>query len=103
MKKADLKELHQKTAEELLKLLQDLRAVVKKEILDLAVNKLKNTNLIKIQKKDIARILTILGQKEPALTYRSSASTIRRERDKYTVKARLTGLTERHEAGKAGG
>ena len=69
MKIKDIKELHGKTEDELLKILADLKEEIKKENIDLSMNKLKNTSLIKNQKKDIARVLTILGEKKSELTY----------------------------------
>jgi len=64
MKIKEVKELHQKTKEELLKILKDLTEEIEKLRIDLSTNKLKDTNVIKEKKKDVARILTILKEKE---------------------------------------
>lgn len=90
MKTRDLAEMKQKAAAELYKMLADLKSQIEKESVNLAVNKLKNTNLVKGKKKDIARILTILGEKESVLTYSPPSGTIRTPR----FKAGEAGKTE---------
>ncbi|MDI6603389.1 MAG: 50S ribosomal protein L29 [Patescibacteria group bacterium] len=61
---AKLQELHQKTKTELQKLLQDNRANLRQLRFDLAAGKIKNVREIRKIKKDIARILTLLKEKE---------------------------------------
>ena len=64
MKKDAKKELSTRTKDELIKTLRDLRAEIGKLSLDLKMKKLENTNLVYRKKKDVARILTYIGQKE---------------------------------------
>lgn len=66
MKTRDIKDLHAKTAEELAGMYKTLKDEVLQLNLEKAQNKLKNTRSIFWKKKDIARILTILRQKELA-------------------------------------
>lgn len=66
MKKAQKQELRSKTVDELVKEVRDLRAEVARLSLDMTQQKVENTNLIYQKKKNIARILTYLGQKEGA-------------------------------------
>ena len=64
MKKADLKDLHTKTIDEL----KGMYKTYKTELMDLNIEKsqykLKNTRSIFWKKKDMAKILTILRGKE---------------------------------------
>ena len=53
-------ELRQKTKTELQKLLQDNRERLRQLRFDLAAGKVKNVREIRLIKKDIARILTLL-------------------------------------------
>ena len=64
MKIREVKELHNKTVDELKKMLQDLKLEMAKLNLDLNLNKNKNVNILKTKKKDAARILTIMKEKE---------------------------------------
>lgn len=64
MKRKDIKELHHKTREELFKLAREVRQEFGKLNIELSLAKLKNTNLLRQKKKDLARILTILAEKE---------------------------------------
>ena len=64
MKKEQKKELRAKTVEELIKELRDMRAEVSKLKIDMKMGKIENTNLVYRKKKDIARVLTFLSQKE---------------------------------------
>lgn len=65
MRKKDVHELHTKTRDELLKLLQDTNEELVKLTLEHLRAKLTNTNLVRGKKKDIARLLTILrGKRE---------------------------------------
>lgn len=57
------KEFKQKSKDELQKLLQNLREKLRQLRFDLASGKVKNVREIRQIKKDIARILTILCQK----------------------------------------
>lgn len=54
------KELRQKTKKELENLLAENRAKLQRLKFDLAAKKLKNSSQIKLLKKDIARILTVI-------------------------------------------
>lgn len=64
MKKNERVELHNKTESELKKMVVDLRSEIAMARIDIAAGKNKNTALSREKKKNIARILTILGQKE---------------------------------------
>lgn len=64
MKTNQLKELHSKSSEELRKLLEELEIDLKRIVLDAAAKRLKNVALVEGKKKDKARILTILREKE---------------------------------------
>ena len=57
----EIKELRQKSKEELGKLLKDIRERQRSLRFDLVTGKVKNVREIRQIKKDIARILTILG------------------------------------------
>lgn len=63
MKKTQKAELKVKTTDELVKELRDLRSEVTKLSIDMTNGKVENTNSVYRKKKDIARILTFLGQK----------------------------------------
>ena len=64
MKSQDIKELHNKTTDELIKSIEDLKNDVAQLSIDHAVGKVKNVNESRQKKKDIARVLTILSEKE---------------------------------------
>ena len=64
MKKREVKELVTRTVPELKKQLKDLLTNLKKIQIDRHIGKLKNTNLYGHTLKDIARIKTVLRQKE---------------------------------------
>jgi len=66
MKKNTLSEFKSKSKEELHKLLLELREEVAKLLVERGSRKLKNVSLLREKKKDIARILTIIHQKELA-------------------------------------
>lgn len=68
MKKDAKKELATRTKEELIKAVRDLRQEIGKLSLDLKMKKLENTNLVYRKKKDVARILTYITQKEETKT-----------------------------------
>ena len=60
----EAKELIQTKKEELQKLLQEKREALRQLKFDLASGKVKNVREIRVFKKDIARILTILNLKK---------------------------------------
>lgn len=62
--KKDLKEISTKTEKELRELLSEKRAVLFNHKLDKSQIKLKNTSSIFNTRKEIARILTLLTEKE---------------------------------------
>ena len=64
MKKNTLSEFKSKSKEELHKLLLEHREEVAKLLVERGSRKLKNVSLLREKKKDIARILTIIHQKE---------------------------------------
>ncbi len=64
MKSKDLKELHTRTREELLKAIVDARAEISKMQIDLVRGTNKNINAVRNKKKDLARFLTIVKEKE---------------------------------------
>lgn len=64
MKKKDKEELKTKTVEELKTLLKETKDSILKMRFDLSRNKVKNTRLIFLKRKDAARILTVLTDKE---------------------------------------
>lgn len=57
-----IRELHQKSKEELPKLLQEKRSRILSLRFDLAGGRVKNIRELRSTRKDIARILTILNQ-----------------------------------------
>lgn len=64
MKKNQVKELRGKKKEELIRLLQDSKNELVTLRLDNATRKLKNTRAIFHKRKDIAKILTTMKEKE---------------------------------------
>ena len=60
----EAKELIQTKKEELQKLLQEKREALRQLKFDLASGKVKNVREIRVFKKDIARILTVLNLKK---------------------------------------
>lgn len=64
MKRKDLQDLKNKTIAELEKLSSELNVQIRKFQLESKMRKNKNTNLAKIIKKDLARILTVKRQKQ---------------------------------------
>ena len=58
------KELRQKTIEDLRKLERELRERLRRLRFDLASGKVKNVRELREVKKDIARILTVIREKE---------------------------------------
>lgn len=64
MKTKDKKELHLKSLKELNKLVLDAKDMVANLRLDKTQNKLKNTSLLSLKRKEIAQMLTIIRGKE---------------------------------------
>ena len=64
MKSRDVKALHEKSAEELKKILGETRVARNAAALELAQMKAKNTKSLNTIRKEIAQILTILKEKE---------------------------------------
>ena len=63
MKTKDKKELHLKSLQELKKLVTDVRDKLSGLKLDKTQNKLKNTSLLSLKRKEIAQILTVIKMK----------------------------------------
>jgi len=59
-----ISEIRQRSKKELQKLLQELREKLRQLRFDLSSGKVKNVREIRIIKKDIARILTILNEQK---------------------------------------
>ena len=59
-----IKELREKNIEELEKILLDKQEKVRKLRFDIAVKQVKNTRELRNEKKDIARILTLISEKQ---------------------------------------
>jgi hypothetical protein len=64
MKSNDIKALHAKAKDELVKMKTDLIVEISKLKKELIDKKLKNTSLIKIKSDDLARVLTLLNLKK---------------------------------------
>lgn len=64
MKTKDKKELHAKSLQELKKQVMDAKDVLSGLKLDKTQNKLKNTRLLFIKRREIAQMLTIIRGKE---------------------------------------
>ena len=64
MKTKDKKELHSKSLQELRKLAMDAKDALSDLKLDKTQNKLKNTSLLSLKRKEIAQMLTIIRMKE---------------------------------------
>lgn len=64
MKRQEIKQLHNKTQEELKVLLTDLGSTLFKARMEFAQNKLKNLRKLRELRGDIARILTVINLKE---------------------------------------
>lgn len=64
MKKRDIKEIFSKTKEELSKMLKEYRNELEKITVQQKAGKLKNVMLVHQKRKDIARILGSLRNKE---------------------------------------
>lgn len=64
MKRRDLKELTTKSKEELIKMLKEYKSEVEKITIQEKAGRLKNVMLSSQKRKDIARILTMIRNKE---------------------------------------
>lgn len=64
MKSKDIKELHTKTIEELKHILSEAKDELFSLKMQFRQNKLKNKRLIFLKRKDIAKVATILKEKE---------------------------------------
>jgi large subunit ribosomal protein L29 len=60
------KELRTKSITELKKIAEDLRKKINQLIIDKSLNKLSKPHILKMTKKDLARVLTIIKEKENA-------------------------------------
>lgn len=69
MKRNDLIDLKGKTIDEMKKILADLRHEMSKLSIDKYSEKLKDTNMIKKKRRDIARILTFLSMKSAPVPF----------------------------------
>lgn len=61
---AKIKELREKNIEELKRLLAEKRSFVSKLRFDIATKQVKNTRQVRNDKKDIARIITLISEKK---------------------------------------
>lgn len=64
MKKTDLKNLKEKTEQELKSQVTDLRKEINKLTLEMSLRKIKNVSAKRQKQKDIARILTLLNERK---------------------------------------
>lgn len=64
MKSKEVKELTNKTKADLKKMLDEMHLDLSRQKMDLKLGKGKNTAVLKEIKRDIARVLTVLKQKE---------------------------------------
>ncbi len=58
------KELRNKSIEELKNLVEDLRKKINQMLIEKSLGKLSKPHLLKLTKKDLARVLTILNEKK---------------------------------------
>jgi len=58
------KDLRNKSISELKKIIEDLRKKISQFIIEKSLNKVKNPSMIKLLRKDLARALTIINQKQ---------------------------------------
>ena len=63
MKTREKKELHKKTLPELKTLLTEIKKALQSARTERAQNKLKNTRLIFLKRKELAQVLTVLNEK----------------------------------------
>jgi large subunit ribosomal protein L29 len=64
MKAKDIKQLHQKSKEELNKMLKEAQEELVRIKMEIATRKLKNTHLLMKKRHEVARIKTIIHEKE---------------------------------------
>jgi len=64
MKIQQKKELRTKTVDELMHELKGMRSEIAKLAIDMKMGKIENTNALYRKRKDIARVLTYLSQKQ---------------------------------------
>lgn len=64
MKKKEIKETRSKSTADLYKLLQDERKKLQKLNFDLALGKVANVRDIRLSKKKVAQLLTMIGEKK---------------------------------------
>jgi len=57
-------ELREKSIDELLKVVDDLKASVHQSQMDLMMNKSQKNSDIRNAKKDLARVMTVIGEKK---------------------------------------
>lgn len=62
--KNSIKDLHSKTAKQLEKEVQSLRSEIAKTTLEISVQPVKDTNIIKKKRHQLAQVLTALNQKK---------------------------------------
>ncbi len=60
-------ELREKSIDELFKVVEDLKAIVHQNRMDLMMNKSQKNNEIRIKKKDLARVMTIINEKKRSI------------------------------------
>ena len=91
MKTNQLRELHTKTTDELQREIRDIRAEILNQEREWVHGKLKNTNLIRNLKKDVARYMTVLHTKQSGAVVESRPNTdqpMAEETEKKTKKAK---------------
>ena len=64
MKTKQLKKLHQETRADLTKQADKLRTELTKLALEVGAGKVKDTNLVKKKRRDLARVMTIVKEKD---------------------------------------
>jgi ribosomal protein L29 len=66
MKRNEIIDLRSKTHDELMRIAEDLRVEIDKQKTEEVLGKLKNLNLVRSKRKDLARVLTFLHMKNLA-------------------------------------
>ncbi len=82
MKKNALQELKLKTIDEMKRGLADLIEEVNNMAREAHLGKVKNTNAMKVKKKDIARVMTFLSMKSAQAIAEAKAVVIEKKGDK---------------------
>lgn len=80
MKSNQLKELHTKTVDELTRYLRDLKAEIIKQENEWVHGKVKNTNLIRGIRKDVARVMTVMHMKKMAPVVKKVEEEVKKEK-----------------------